>query len=220
MKKRMIGALLALAMTIGVLAGCGGPEMLDIDEDFDIYDGEKLVGDMERGVYGNSYLDGDRDGIIIIKEEKGNSKFYEYSEEYQTRRGIKVGSSLEDIFNAYSGEEIVNLSISPNNYEEMLGEGQISIYKYGKLKELREEYQREIKAMEEDGGDIQLIFGFYANDEEEKSLAYPSSKERGGEGKDIQELADEGYKMYLLYFIIEKGKVVSISFMNAIDISE
>ena len=86
MKKRMIGALLALAMTIGVLAGCGGPEMLDIDEDFDIYDGEKLVGDMERGVYGNSYLDGDRDGIIIIKEEKGNSKFYEYSEEYQTRR--------------------------------------------------------------------------------------------------------------------------------------
>ena len=91
---------------------------------------------------------------------------------------------------------------------------------YGKLKELREEYQREIKAMEEDGGDIQLIFGFYANDEEEKSLAYPSSKERGGEGKDIQELADEGYKMYLLYFIIEKGKVVSISSMNAIDISD
>ena len=43
MEKRMIGALLALAMTIGVLAGCGGPGKLDIDEEFDMYDGGKPV---------------------------------------------------------------------------------------------------------------------------------------------------------------------------------
>ena len=223
MKKRIVGALLALVMTIGVLAGCGGPEMLDIDEDFDIYDGEKLVGDMEKGVYGNSYLNGDGEEITIIKgdkEDMGNYTYHEYSEEYQTRRGIKVGSSLEDIFNAYSGEDIVRIHISPNNYEEMLGEGELSISRYGKLKELREEYQREIKAMEEDGGDIYLTFGFYANDEEKKSLAYPNSKERGGEGGDMEKLEDEGYEMYLLDFAIEKGKVVSIVFKNAVDISD
>ena len=202
MKKRMIGALLALAMAIGILAGCGGPGKLNKEEDFDVYKDGKLVQELGDEYYGclidelgaPSLLNGPMDDLNFVKEDSLIGA--------ETKRGIKLGSTLEDICEVYSGDEIVLMKIF---FEDR---NKDTIYERGKFRDLLVKYETELK--EEDG--YWIFFEYYEKDgkwiESEECFGYEEMIEHDREAN-VQD-----YARYTISFCIVEGKVYYISINN------
>ena len=198
MKKRIVGALLALAMTIGVLAGCGGPSKLNKEEDFDVYKDGQLVQEL-----GNEYhrcsitpdhvslFSGSVDDLNIVREDSLIGA--------ETRRGIKLGSTLEDVCEVYSGDEIVLMEIF---FEDR---NKDTIYERGKFRDLLVKYETELK--EEDG--YWISFEYYEKDGKrigrEEYISYKKNME------DDREANAQDYAEYTIRFCIVEGKVYHIS---------
>ncbi len=201
MKKRMIGALLALVMTIGVLAGCGGPGKLNKEEDFDVYKDGKLVQELGDEYYGclidelgaPSLLNGPMDDLNFVQEDSLIGA--------ETKRGIKLGSTLEDICEVYSGDEIAYMEISKEKFED-------TIYESGRFRDLLTKYETEI----EEADRIKLSFNYYEKDgkwvENEELSGRDALREY--EGK----MVTQEYNRYALILVLLEGEVSMISIYN------
>ena len=202
MKKRMIGALLALVMTIGVLAGCGGPSKLNKEEDFDVYKDGKLVQELGGEYYGcsidelgaPSLLNGPMDDLNFVQEDSLIGA--------ETKRGIKLGSTLEDICEVYSGEEIVLMKIF---FEDR---NKDTIYESGRFRDLLTKYETEI----EEADNIVLSFNYYEKDG--KWLENEELSGRDAVGEYEGKMVTQEYNRYAVILALLEGEVSMIDIYN------
>ena len=95
MKKNMI-RMAGLALSLFLMAGCSGGRGNMSEKDFDIYENGKCIATIEEAV------EKDKDGFHTFDYSREGRKLYP-GLELETRRGIGIGSTIQEMTEAYSG---------------------------------------------------------------------------------------------------------------------
>ena len=169
--KKVSLTLVVLLLCVAALSGCGKTEMTK--EEFDLYKGDELVKELEFG-----------DDIAI---EEGS----EY-EDCNTKRGIGLGSTLEEVYQAYKDMDITGIyRLDDVNDERFLDSTLQEFY------DQREEHGE---------GTYELAFNYYEQDGKWVKAQFGTDNRYLEEEFDLKKEVNS----YLLSIHMKEGEVIMI----------
>ncbi len=169
MKKKIIAGLLALVSIVCLLAGCGGPGKVNgnvKDEDFYLYAGTNVLSDdfPEKGEERVEYL--------IFEGET--------YEEFNTSKGIGLGSTLEEVYEGYKDFGTPEIAVDRKEIEGLT------------LETLYKDYDQYCKK-----GEILLVYYFIRSGDQWANIDYLDLEE-------LRENKKEPMNAYLLIALVDK----------------